>query len=238
MALEINEIFYSIQGEGVLTGYPTIFIRTTGCNLRCNWCDTTYAYDQGTDMEIKEILDQIHCLRERNGCTRICITGGEPILQEELKELTACLLTEGNQVSIETNGSLVIDELLHYLSGDTGSENLMISLDMKCPSSGVQHAMNTGNIHLLGPNDQLKFIVSDIEDLKYAFRIIRKFNPPCPIIIQPATIVYDDAENTPFLPSTDIQLLVQEFLRKVQSSDTIRFMVQQHKIIWGNKKGV
>lgn len=238
MALWINEIFYSIQGEGILTGYPTIFIRTSGCNLRCNWCDTTYAHDQGTEMEVQEILDKIHDLRERNGCTRICITGGEPLIQEELKDLTLGLLAKGNQVSIETNGSLIIDELFQYLSGETDLKNLMISLDMKCPSSGVQHAMNTGNIIFLGPNDQLKFIVSDLEDLEHAFTIIENYNPACPIIIQPATIVDDDAENTPFLPSSDIQLLVQEFLRKAHSCDTIRFMIQQHKIIWGNKKGV
>ncbi|MCJ7697691.1 MAG: 7-carboxy-7-deazaguanine synthase QueE [Thermoplasmata archaeon] len=106
--MKVNEIFYSIQGEGTLIGVPSIFLRLTGCNLRCSFCDTTYAYEQGTEMSIQEILGEI----KKFACTYICLTGGEPLLQKDTPKLIDCLLQQKYQLCLETNGSINIKKFV------------------------------------------------------------------------------------------------------------------------------
>ncbi len=143
--MKINEIFYSLQGEGLLVGTPSVFIRTSGCNLRCTYCDTIYAYEKGTEMMIQEIIDKVR----KFPCNQICITGGEPLAQEETPQLILYLLRKNYKVCLETNGSYSIKNL-------AGKKSLIISLDVKCPSSGSHEHMNMSNINSLLKKDQLK----------------------------------------------------------------------------------
>ena len=208
--MKINEIFYSVQGEGKLVGFPTIFIRTTGCNLRCIYCDTTYAYHQGTEMTIDDILHSIKKWR----CKRVCVTGGEPLLQKDLFSFLTRLSKNNYEVSLETNGSLDIAPLIPL-------KNLVISLDIKCPSSGMHHKMLFENIQSLRPIDQLKFVISDKKDFCYASSVILQYKPLCPIIVQSST--------------GNLQDLADWVLK---SGQDIRFGIQLHKLIWGSKKSV
>ena len=208
--MKINEIFYSLQGEGKLVGLPTIFIRTTGCNLRCTYCDTTYAYHQGTEMAIEDIIHSIQKWR----CKRVCITGGEPLLQENLMSLISSLSLDKYAISLETNGSVDISPFLSL-------ENLVISLDIKCPFSGMHNKMFFDNIAFLRPFDQLKFVISDKKDFTYALSVISQYKPLCPVIMQPSNRNFQDLAHW-----------------VLTSGQDIRFGVQLHKIIWGDKKGV
>ncbi len=207
----ITEIFYSIQGEGILSGLPTIFIRTTGCNLRCSYCDTPYAYDTGVEMHLAEILTEI----KKYPCNNVCVTGGEPLLQPEIYNLLDRLLHHKYSVSIETNGSMPIKQL-------TRKKNIMISLDYKCPCSQMQTHMNIENIGLLRPHDQLKFIIKDSDDYTCAREILARFCPSCHVFFQPVWGV-------------DPTILLSWILR---DGLPVRLGLQLHKLLWGDKQGV
>lgn len=209
--MNINEIFYSIQGEGRLMGLPTIFIRTTGCNLRCSYCDTTYAYEQGTEMTLQEIFN----ILQRFPCSTLCITGGEPLLQKDLMKLIVFLIKKRYHISIETNGSMSVKQFV-------GKPGLMISLDIKCPSSQMQDRMHITNLSLLSKNDQVKFILKNKKDYLYAKEIITKYKPLCQIFFQPVW-------------GTDPKKLSSWVLHDGLS---VHVGVQLHKVIWGLKKGV
>jgi len=248
MVIKINEIFYSLQGEGILSGAPTIFIRTTGCNLRCDWCDSEYAYEEGEDLEIDGILERAKKLSQRSGCTRACVTGGEPLLHDEMPELVFRLLSSGYHVTIETNGSQSLPTFLQYIhnrSMETGGEregqpvsaviqdpreNLITSLDIKCPSSGEDRKMDLRNLNLLGRQDHLKFVVKDLEDIHYAFRILEQSPVLSQVVIQPVMGEEIDREQ--------LGQLADAFLSKAQGRKELRFMLQSHKIIWGDSRGV
>lgn len=207
--MRVVEIFKSIQGEGLSVGLPTTFVRCGGCNLRCQWCDTPYARDMksGKNMKLKYILKRIADL----GCENICITGGEPLLQkDEVYELINILSDRGFFIIIETNGSISIEDL-------PVAENICISMDYKLPSSGMEPEMDKGNLELLGPTDQLKFIVGDYMDYKVARTIINRYNPQCQIIIQP-------------LWGIDLRNVAEWVLR---DNLNVRFIPQIHKYIWG-----
>ena len=169
------EIFYSMQGEGKWMGLPNIFIRTTGCNLRCSYCDTKYAYSQGIEKTIKEILSEI----TKYSCKHICITGGEPLLQKkEILEITNILLEKNYKILIETNGSIGISDFKN-------KKNLIISMDIKCPSSQMHEKMLFTNISLLEKKDQIKLILKNKKDYEYAKKIIHTYKPKCDIYFQP-----------------------------------------------------
>ncbi|MFH1101372.1 MAG: radical SAM protein, partial [Methanobacteriota archaeon] len=172
--MKITEIFYSIQGEGDSTGFPTIFIRTTGCNLRCSFCDTQYAYEGGTTMTITEILNTI----KQYPCSNVCLTGGEPLLQQDITQLLDVLVKHHYTISVETNGSLPITAL-------TKKKPVMISLDIKCPSSKMHTKMNTENIPLLRPHDQIKFIIQTRQDYEYAKTMVTRYKPSANVFFQP-----------------------------------------------------
>jgi 7-carboxy-7-deazaguanine synthase len=209
--MKINELFYSIQGEGTYAGLPTIFLRTTGCNLRCSYCDTTYAYTQGTEMSIKEILIEI----EKYPSKHLCITGGEPLLQKDIPTLLKHLFQKKFTICIETNGSINVKKY-------TEKRSVIISLDIKCPSSGMQRRMILNNISFLSQTDQLKFIIKNKQDYVYAKKILHKYQPRCTVFFQPVW-------------GTNPKKLASWILR---DGLPVRLGLQLQKIIWGTKRGV
>src|SRR4030042_5346422 len=150
MALTVNEIFYSIQGESTYAGRPCVFIRLTGCNLRCSYCDTQYAYHDGEKLNIREIINKVALY----GCPLVEVTGGEPLLQEETPYLTSQLLGTGYKVLIETNGSQDISRV--------DSRCVRIG-DIKCPPSGEKDKNDLANLNRLTDEDELKFVIRSEE---------------------------------------------------------------------------
>jgi len=209
--MNVNEIFFSIQGEGTAVGTPTIFIRTSGCNLRCSFCDTKYAYIKGKEMNIGEIISKI----KKIPCKVVCITGGEPLLQNDIMMLIDTLLVKGYILSIETNGSIPINKLAK-------KKSVVISLDIKCPSSRMQQQMDLNNISLLSKKDQLKFIIKNKKDYDYAKEIVQHYTPACTVFFQPVW-------------GTNVERLVSWIL---EDGLHVRLGIQLHKLIWGEKKGV
>lgn len=207
--MQINEIFYSLQGEGKNVGLPTIFVRTAGCNLRCSYCDTTYAYGQGEPMQVPKIIE----VMRRWSCWRVCITGGEPLLQEELPQLVDALLADGYGVEVETNGSRDVAWLI--------GRDVTVSLDVKCPSSGMSKEMCRDNIGLLRPRDQLKFVIGTEEDYRYARDILDRYAPGCEVVMQP---VWESG------------VALADWI--VRDEIEVRLSVQLHKILWGSRRGV
>jgi len=209
--MKINEIFYSIQGEGNWSGFPNIFIRTSGCNLRCSYCDTKYAYYTYHDLTIDKIINKI----QEFDCNKICITGGEPFLQDDIKELIDNLLKKDYFLSIETNGSVNIKPYSKY-------KEIMISLDIKCPSSNMMDKMLLNNLDYLKKSDQVKFIIMDQEDYNFAKKIIHDYFINCSIIFQPVA-------------GTNYKNLAEWIL---SDNLDVKMGLQLHKIIWGKMKGV
>jgi 7-carboxy-7-deazaguanine synthase len=155
LSLKVNEIFYSIQGESTYAGLPCVFVRLTGCNLRCVWCDTQYAYEGGKEMYVPAILDYVgNC-----NCPLVEITGGEPLLQKETPELIRQLLDHGYRVLLETNGSLDVSAV---------DPRCIKILDVKCPSSGQCELNDLENLSRLTDLDEIKFVIGNREDYEYA----------------------------------------------------------------------
>jgi 7-carboxy-7-deazaguanine synthase len=207
--MRICEMFRSIQGEGTAIGRVTFFIRSVGCNLSCDWCDTRYSRDGGYEMSVHEITARAK--DERN----ICVTGGEPLLQDDIYELLGALLGSGKRIVLETNGSVDISDV--PASGD-----LMISMDIKCPSSGMSDRMIESNIRYLKPTDQLKFVIADGSDLEYAVSFLDSHDIGCDVIFSP-------------VGGMDIEPLAEE---AIERGLDVRVLPQLHKIIWGNKRSV
>lgn len=212
--MKVCEIFRSIQGEGPGMGVPTVFVRLSGCNLRCVWCDTTYAYEDGKDVSVQEVLDGI--LERAGNAREVCVTGGEPLLSEKLPELLDKLEESGFRVTLETNGSLPIEPY-------TSLSNVIISMDMKCPSSKMDVENRFENISFLKDADVLKFVVSGNGDYEYAKKVIEEYRPGCIIILTPAG-------------GTDLRWLAEKVLLEGEAFVGVRVLPQLHKIIWGNER--
>lgn len=208
--MRICEIFNSIQGEGLTMGAPTVFVRTVGCNLRCRWCDTGYSFEGGTEMTVDEVVDEV------GDAFRVCLTGGEPMLQPDAVELIGRLVDKGIQVVLETNGSVDLSEVPR-------DPLVMISMDIKCPSSGMTDRMLLSNLDLLSGKDQLKFVIEDQRDLDFAVGFVREHRPDTNIIFGPVG------------GTERLEWLVEGVLREHLD---IRVLPQLHKIIWGDRKGV
>jgi 7-carboxy-7-deazaguanine synthase len=212
--VRISEIFYSIEGEGIQIGRLEIFVRLSNCNLNCKWCDTKYAKQDGKEMEIQDILSEI----EKYPCKNISITGGEPLCQSnQLLDLLNKLKSSGYWVQINTNGTLFDQRIFELVD--------LVSMDCKCPSSGEESNLTIieKTVALYDYKMQLKFVVSDKLDLDYAKQVIKRLNPTHSVI-QPewahrkfASTIVDSVKNDGLTP---------------------RIIIQQHKVIWGNKKGV
>lgn len=214
MSLKVNEVFYSIQGESSYAGRPCIFVRLTGCNLRCSYCDTTYAYSEGIELSISEVIRKVASYK----CPLVEITGGEPLVQEETPALISQLLGEGYSVLLETNGSQDIDQ--------TDARCTRI-VDIKCPSSGESSSNDFRNLRKLTDNDELKFVIGNREDYEYAKEVLVKGSAPLntkqihfsPIFgrIQPAALA---------------EWILEDHLG-------VRLHLQLHKIIWSpDRRGV
>ena len=207
--MRVCESFRSLQGEGKKIGVPTYFIRTVGCNLQCLWCDTQYASsEEGKEISVDEIMELVRDEKD------VCLTGGEPMLQKDTPELLKRLSEAGKTVVLETNGSISIKDVVY--------DNVIISMDIKCPYSGMHEKMDFDNIAFLKEKDQLKFVISDGADLEYAIGILEKYKPKCEVIFTP-------------VGGMDIEPLAEEVVeRRIDA----RVLPQLHKIIWGNKRAV
>ena len=206
MALKVNEIFHSIQGESSWSGQPCVFVRLTGCNLRCSYCDTIYAYDEGRILQIPDIMEQVR----RFSCDLVELTGGEPLLQEETPSLVSTLLDSGYEVLLETNGSIDINKM---------DQRCARILDVKCPSSGMAGKNDLSNLQKLTPLDELKFVIGNREDYEFAKDILTNFQS---INFK----VNFSAVFGELLPRTLAEWIMQDHLR-------VRLNLQLHKIIWG-----
>lgn len=205
----VNEIFSSIEGEGIRAGYPVTFVRLYGCNLHCSYCDTRYSCEGGDfkKMTVDEILDAVANL----GFHRVTLTGGEPLIHRDVNTLVLALLNAGYEVNIETNGAV-------YIAPYTQHKKLIITLDYKSISSGENSAMWLSNLPLLRKHDVLKFVVGSQEDLDDMRRVVT-FNPlTCNIYISP---VFGKIE------AKDIVEYIKE-----HKLENCRVQLQMHKFIW------
>lgn len=159
-ALEVNRIFYSLQGESSFAGRPCVFVRLSQCNLRCSYCDTAYAWAPGTEMEVADIVGAV----EKYPAKLVEITGGEPLLQDEVADLFSALNGRGYEILLETNGSLYIGDVPDYV---------VRIVDVKCPGSGCPDSFMKWNLKLLRPRDELKFVLTNHPDYRYALDFIK-----------------------------------------------------------------
>jgi 7-carboxy-7-deazaguanine synthase len=159
--LTINEIFYSIQGESTYAGRPCVFVRLTACDLRCSWCDTPYAFTEGRKQSLDEVLADVG----RFDCPLVEVTGGEPLLQDEVYPLMAALVDRGKTVLLETGG---------HRSTERVPSAVVTILDVKCPGSGESHRNDWTNLDRLRPHDEVKFVIKDREDYEFARDVIAR----------------------------------------------------------------
>lgn len=157
--MKVNEIYYSIQGESSYAGYPCVFVRLSGCNLRCSYCDTQYAYDEGHELSLSQIIEQV----QRYHCSLVEITGGEPLLQKDTPQLISKLLDKDLRVLLETNGSIDVRMV---------DRRCIKIIDMKLPTSGESAKNYLENINLLQDKDELKFVIGGQEDYLYAKQML------------------------------------------------------------------
>jgi len=207
MPLIVNEIFYSIQGESLFNGRPCAFVRLTGCNLRCSYCDTLYAYEKGIEMEINQILKQVDLFN----CPLVQITGGEPLIQSETPLLIHSLLENGYEVMIETNGSLDISII---------DERCIKIVDMKCPSSMESDKNDLENLNKISRKDQVKFVIGTRKDYEYA----KKLKETIPESFPGHHILFSPVSGK-IVPSQLAKWILEDKL-------DVRLHLQLHNIIW------
>lgn len=207
--MQVNEIFKSIQGESSYAGYVCGIIRLSGCNLRCSYCDTQYAYDEYFSCTVDEICERV----DQYKAPLALLTGGEPLLQEESYELMARLCRNRYTVILETNGSLDIGRV---------PAGVIRVLDLKCPGSGESGRIYWENMKKLLPSDEVKFVISDQTDLKWAAGIVSHYQlgKTCRVLFSP---VYDRIE-----PSVLADWIIEYNL-------PVRLQLQMHKLIWGQE---
>ncbi len=208
--MRITEIFYSIQGESSWAGVPCVFVRTTGCNLRCVWCDTAYSFDGGEEMTVHQVAARV----KSYGCDLVEITGGEPLLQRDLDELCRLLLDSGYTVLIETGGSLDITAV------DPRTIKIM---DVKCPGSGEVERNYWPNLEHLTPKDEVKFVVQDRADYDWARQVVLEHH-----LQERCTVLF-----SPVWGELDLKSLAEWILQDRALRGRVRLQTQLHKFIWG-----
>ena len=210
--LKVNEIFLSIQGEGTRAGLPCTLVRLAGCNLRCNWCDTRYAWEEGAHLTLGEVLNRV----EELSCRRVELTGGEPLLQEAALELLRRLCDAGHETLLETNGSLDMS---------TVDPRVVRIVDFKCPSSGESEKNRWENVAHLTPRDEVKFVIADRADYEFARDAVRKHGLPgkCAVIFSPVGRAAQTGRRLP--PDMLAEWILADKL-------DVRLGLQLHKIIW------
>ena len=210
-ALRVTEIFHSIQGESLTAGERTVFVRLTGCPLRCGYCDTAYAFKGGEWRSIPEILEQV----ARFETTHVCVTGGEPLAQRACLDLLTALCDAGHVVSVETSGAIDIRGV---------DPRVVRVLDVKTPGSGEQARNLWSNLGHLSPADQVKFVICNASDYRWAADVVheRKLNRCCTVLFSPAA------------PDCAPGELADWILR---DRLPVRLQLQLHKILWGDSPG-
>lgn len=209
--LRLTEVFLSVQGESSRVGLPTVFVRLTGCPLRCTWCDTAYAFNGGEWVPQAQVLDQVAAF----GVRHVCVTGGEPLAQKACLPLLAALCEAGYSVSLETSGALDMAEV------DPRVSRIM---DLKAPGSGEAHRNRLENLPLLRPHDEVKIVLADEADYAWAKARIAEFDlaARCPVLLSPVQGRLD--------PATLAEWILRDRL-------PVRFQLQLHKVLWGNTPG-
>ena len=207
--LNITEIFYSLQGEAKEVGIPTVFVRLTGCPLRCNYCDTAYAFKGNNPLSIQHILDEV----AQYNAQYVCVTGGEPMAQSNCLKLLDSLIDSGYKVSMETSGSIDITPV---------NSKVSIVMDIKTPSSTEEHQNRYENLPILKSKDQLKFVIASRSDFDWCTEILDNHEVESEILFSP---VYESLK-----PVELAEWILEKKLN-------VRLQVQLHKLLWGDQKG-
>ncbi|SEP61686.1 7-carboxy-7-deazaguanine synthase [Ectothiorhodospira magna] len=209
--LQISEIFLSLQGESRTVGCPTVFVRLTGCPLRCRYCDTAYAFTGGTPLTLDAIVDQVKAY----GVPHVCVTGGEPLAQPNSLSLLTALCDGGHQVSLETSGALDIAPV---------DPRVVKVMDIKTPSSGEIHSNRWKNLDHLAPDDQVKFVLCNRDDYLWSSGIVRTHD-----LARRAEILFSPVHGR--LPPRDLaEWILADRL-------PVRFQIQLHKWLWNDARG-
>jgi 7-carboxy-7-deazaguanine synthase len=208
--MRINEIFYSLQGESSYAGYPFIFVRLSGCNLRCSYCDTTYAFEEGQEYPVSQVVAQV----QSYGRCPVLITGGEPLLQGEVYSLMKLLLDAGYKVLLETSGSLSVENV---------DSRIVKILDIKCPSSGESVANLWSNLLYLDAKDEVKFVIGTREDYQYARQVCDRYRlqDRCQVLFSPVFGVLAARELADWI---------------LKDRLPVRLQIQLHKHLWPGKE--
>ncbi len=209
--LKITEIFHSLQGESTYVGLPTVFVRLTGCPLRCHYCDTAYAFSGGEWLDLPNILQRVSSF----GARHVCVTGGEPLAQRECLSLLRALCDAGYQVSLETSGAMAIDQV---------DKRVSRVVDIKTPGSGEEARNLYAQLAIVTPHDQIKFVITDRQDYDWSVTKIRELqlDKRCTVLLSPSH------EQLPARELADWVLADQL---------PVRFQLQLHKYLWGNVPG-
>lgn len=207
----ITEIFYSLQGESRTVGLPTVFVRLTGCPLRCGYCDTEYAFYGGQKMDISDIVDQVAAYQPRY----VCVTGGEPLAQPNCIPLLTALCDLGVEVSIETSGAMDISKV---------DSRVVRVMDLKTPGSGEESKNRYDNIALLEPRDQLKFVICNREDYEWACGKLseHQLSEKCEVLFSPIHGELKPADLADWIVADNLP---------------VRMQLQLHKYLWGDEQG-
>ena len=211
MALRLTEIFFSLQGEASRAGLPTVFVRLTGCPLRCVWCDTTYSFTGGEPATVESVLAEVAKYPAR----QVCVTGGEPLAQKECLPLLSALCDASYDVSLETSGALDIAGI---------NPRVARIMDLKAPDSGECVKNRWENLALLNSRDEIKIVIASRGDYEWARDLLRerKLDALCPVLLSPAQGLVD--------PTALADWILADGLN-------VRFQLQLHKLLWGNAKG-
>ncbi len=209
--LRLTEIFLSIQGEANAVGWPTVFVRLTGCPLRCTWCDTTYSFTGGEKFELEDVLARVAAF----GVRHVCVTGGEPLAQRACLPLLTSLCDQGYAVSLETSGAIDVsgvDPRVHKV------------VDIKCPGSGEVAKNRYENLDHLLPHDQLKFVIADRADYDWSAALLleRALAERCTVLFSPVADQLRAADLADWIVADRLP---------------VRFQMQLHKVLWGNAPG-
>ena len=211
--MRITEIFYSIQGESSFAGQPCVFVRLTGCPLRCTWCDSEYTFYGGADMSLEEVLAKVRS----HGRRLVEVTGGEPLHQPEAFTLIERLCADGYEVLVETSGAIDITPV---------DRRARVIMDVKCPGSGMMDRMDWKNLDRIASKDEVKFVIKDRADYEFACEIVRRHNlaERCTVLFGPAFGDLDPRQLAEWVLADKLP---------------VRFQLQLHKFIWDpNMKGV